>query len=126
MTQIKTFMDALKTGRPFTDEERKELYDILKHMDNPDTISIPTSDGTIHAYANRVKDYPTMNITWQPKNTDAEIDLVAVTRDLSNNKSQNLKLFMWGDLSTDDITESKTMNTDAIITVIKNNSKGEK
>ena len=34
MTQIKTFMDALKTGRPFTDEERKDLYNILKHIDD--------------------------------------------------------------------------------------------
>lgn len=33
MTQIKTFMDALDAGRPFTDEELKDLYDILKHMD---------------------------------------------------------------------------------------------
>lgn len=46
MTQIKTFMDALKTGRPFTDEERKDLYNILKHIDD-NMISIPTSDGTI-------------------------------------------------------------------------------
>lgn len=125
MTHIKTFMDALKTGRPFTDEERKELHDILQHIDNTDTISIPTSNGTIHAYANRVKDYPTMNITWQPKDIDAEIDLVAITRDLSDDKLQNLKLFMWGDLSTDDITESKIMNTNDIVTIIKNNNKGE-
>ena len=46
MTQIKTFMDALKTGRPITDEERKDLYNILKHTDD-NMISFPTSDGTI-------------------------------------------------------------------------------
>ena len=32
MNTIKTLMDALKTGRPFTDEERKETYNILKHI----------------------------------------------------------------------------------------------
>ena len=34
MTQIKTFIDALDAGRPFTDEELKDLYTILKHMDD--------------------------------------------------------------------------------------------
>lgn len=122
MIPIKTFMDALKTGRPLTTEERKELYNILAHMNQPDTLSIPTTDGTLYAYANRVKDYPTINVTWQPKDMDAEIDLVAATRDLSNADSKDLKLFMWDDMSNDDITESKTMNTDEIAKIVKANT----
>ena len=112
MNTIKTLMDALKTGRPFTDEERKETYNLLKHINESNTIEISTKD---------VSDYPTINVTWQPKNVNAEIDLVAVTRDLSDADSKDLKLFMWGDMSNDDITESKTMNTDEIAKIIKNN-----
>ena len=122
MIPMKTFMDALKTGRPFTTEERKELYNILAHIKNPNKLSMSTADGTLYAYANLVKDYPTINVTWQPKDMDAEIDLVAVTRDLSDAESKDLKLFMWGDMSNDDITESKTMNTDDIAKIVKANS----
>ena len=121
MNTIKTLMDALKTGRPFTDEERKETYNLLKHMNESNTIEISTKDGTIKAYKNDVSDYPTINVTWQPKILDAEIDLVAVTRDLSDADSKDLKLFMWGDMSNDDITKSKTMNTDEIAKIIQNN-----
>jgi len=118
---MKTFMDALRTGRPFTTEERKELYNVLAHIQNPNKLSMSTPDGILHAYANPVKDYPTINVTWQPKDADAEIDLVAVTRDLSKEESKDLKLFMWGDMSNDDITESKTMNTDEIAKIVKDN-----
>ena len=52
MNTIKTLMDALKTGRPFTDEERKETYNLLKHMNELNTIEISTKDGTIKAYKN--------------------------------------------------------------------------
>lgn len=121
MIPMKTFMDALRTGRPFTTEERKELYNVLAHIKNPNMLSMSTSDGTLHAYANPVKNYPTINVTWQPKDADAEIDLVAVTRDLSEAASKDLKLFMWGDISNDDITESKTMNTDNIAKIVKDN-----
>ena len=121
MIPMKTFMDALRTGRPFTTEERKELYNVLAHIQNPNKLSMSTPDGILHAYANPVKDYPTINVTWQPKDADAEIDLVAVTRDLSEAESKDLKLFMWGDMSNDDITESKTMNTDEIAKIVKDN-----
>ena len=121
MIPMKTFMDALRTGRPFTTEERKELYNVLAHIQNPNKLSMSTPDGILHAYANPVKDYPTINVTWQPKDADAEIDLVAVTRDLSKEESKDLKLFMWGDMSNDDITESKTMNTDEIAKIVKDN-----
>ena len=121
MIPMKTFMDALRTGRPFTTEERKELYNVLSHIKNPNMLSMSTPDGTLYTYANPVKDYPTINVTWQPKNMDAEIDLVAVTRDLSDADSKDLKLFMWGDMSNDDITESKTMNTDNIAKIVKEN-----
>lgn len=121
MNTIKTLMDALKTGRPFTDEERKETYNLLKQINKSNTIEISTKDGIIKAYKNDVSDYPTINVTWQPKNVDAEIDLVAVTRDLSDADSKDLKLFMWGDMSNDDITASKTMNTDEIAKIIKDN-----
>ena len=119
MIPIKTFMDALKTGRPFTTEERTELYNILAHIKNPNMLSMSTADGILYAYANPVKDYPTINVTWQPKDMDVEIDLVAVTRDLSDANSKDLKLFMWGDMSNDDITESKIMNTDEIAKIVK-------
>ena len=121
MIPMKTFMNALRTGRPFTTEERKELYNVLAHMENPNMLSISTPDGILYAHANPVKDYPTINVTWQPKDTDAEIDLVAVTRDLSEAESKDLKLFMWDDMSNDDITESKTMNTDEIAKIVKDN-----
>lgn len=45
MNTIKTLMDALKTGRPFTDEERKETYNLLKHINESNTIEISTKDG---------------------------------------------------------------------------------
>ena len=70
MNTIKTLMDALKTGRPFTNEERKETYNLLKHMNESNTIEILTKDGTIKAYKNDVSDYPTINVTWQPKNIE--------------------------------------------------------
>lgn len=38
MNTIKTLIDALKTGRPFTDEERKETYNLLKHINESNTI----------------------------------------------------------------------------------------
>lgn len=121
MIPMKTFMDALRTGRPFTTEERKELYNVLAHIQNPNMLSMSTPDGILYAYANPVKDYPTINVTWQPKDADDEIDLVAVTRDLSEAESKDLKLFMWGNMSNDDITESKTMNTDEIAKIVKDN-----
>lgn len=68
MNTIKTLMDALKTGRPFTDEERKETYNLLKHINESNTIEISTKDGTIKAYKNDVSDYPTINVTWQLEN----------------------------------------------------------
>lgn len=46
MNTIKTIMDALKTGRPFTDEERKETYNLLKHINESNTIEISTKDDT--------------------------------------------------------------------------------
>lgn len=92
MIPIKTFMDALKTGRPLTTEERKELYNVLAHIKNPNMLSISTPNGTLHAYANPIKDYPTINVTWQPKDADTEIDLVAVTRDLSKTTCKGDKL----------------------------------
>lgn len=118
-SKIETLMDALKKERPLTRDERNDIYNVLKQANEQDSLSVETIDGTLHTYVNRIHDYPTINVTWQPKDVNVEIDLVAATRDTSEPDSKLLKLYVWGDLSTDDVTEIKKMNTDEIADVTK-------